>query len=94
MRGNILRKLHLMGDDDHCRPLFGKLLHHLQHLADELRVKRRGRLIKEDDVGLCRDGTRNADALLLPARELRGVVVGAVFHADLAQRLHRGLMRL
>ena len=67
MRCNILRELHLVRHDDHRRPLLGELFHDLQHLTDQLRIKRRGRLIEKNHIGLDRHGAGDADALLLSA---------------------------
>ena len=64
--GHAPGKRHLVGDDDHCHALAGELRHHVEHLADGLRVERRGRLVEQHDLGLCRQRTRDRDALLLP----------------------------
>ena len=49
--GHMAGKIHLMGDDQHRAALPRKLAHNDQHLAGQLRVKRRGRLVKIEDLG-------------------------------------------
>ncbi|TML53751.1 MAG: hypothetical protein E6G21_01675 [Actinobacteria bacterium] len=46
--GGLTGKAHLVGDDDHGHPFERKLLHHVQDLADHLRVERARRLVEED----------------------------------------------
>src|SRR3712207_8428124 len=41
---------HLVGDDQHGHALAGEVGHHLQHLADHLRVERGGGLVEEHDL--------------------------------------------
>ena len=84
--GHMAGKIHLMGDDQHRAALPRKLAHNGQHLAGQLGVKRGGRLVKIEDLGVGRHGACNGYPLLLPAGKLAGVVVGAVIHADLDQR--------
>ena len=83
-----------MRHDDHRRALLGELLHHGEHLADELGIKRRGWFVKEDHIGLCGNGAGDADALLLSARELCGVVVGTLRHPHTPQSIHADLLCL
>ena len=63
--------------------------HHVQHLFDHLRVERRGRLVKEHDLGLHGQGAGDGHALLLPAGELARVDVGLFGDAHLLQQVHR-----
>ena len=49
---DVAGEAHLVGDDDHGPALGGERLHHPQHLADQLGVERRGRLVEQDRVGL------------------------------------------
>ena len=53
-----------------------------EHLAGELGVERRGRLVEEHDVGLHRQRPGDGDALLLAAGEPDGVLAGLVGQAD------------
>src|SRR5438132_442327 len=52
-----------------------ELLHDRQHLAHELRIQRRGRLVEQHDLGVHDQRPRDRDALLLAARKLAGVEV-------------------
>ena len=79
-------KAHLVGDDDHRHALGGQLLHHRQHLADQLRVQRAGRFVEQHHPRLHGDGAGDGDALLLAARQPGRVVRGLVAQPDLVQR--------
>ena len=52
--------------------LLGELLHDGEHLAHELAVERRGRLVEEHQLGLHRERAGDRHALLLAAREAAG----------------------
>ena len=83
---------HLVGHDQHRPPLGGEGAHHPQHLVDELRVERAGRLVEEHHLGVHRQRPRDRHPLLLPAGELARVVAALVGDADLGE--HRlGLRR-
>ena len=49
--------------------------HGIEHLLDHLRIERRGRLIEEHDFRLHAECARDGDTLLLPTRELGGILV-------------------
>src|SRR5207249_8740880 len=66
--GYARRLLHVVRDD-HERVLALELVEELLDRLRGDRVKRRGRLVHEHDVGLDGDGARDAEALLLSARE-------------------------
>jgi hypothetical protein len=74
---------HLVGDDHHRHPLAGEVAHDLEHLADELRIERGRRLVEQHHVRIHRERTRDRDALLLAARQVRRVGV------DLLERARR-----
>ena len=63
-------------------PLVGEVAHDVEHLADELRVERAGRLVEEHQLGLHRERPGDRDALLLAAGELARVGVLAAGEAD------------
>ena len=44
--GNFLRKTHFVRNHDHRHAVIRQLAHHRQHLADQLRIERRGRLVE------------------------------------------------
>ena len=63
-------------------PSVGQLLHHREHVADQLGVERRGGLVEEHQLGVHRQRPGDRDALLLAAGELRRVGVVLVGQAD------------
>ena len=75
MKATGLRDLvgegHLVRDQHHRHALLGQRADHVQHLADELRVERRGHLVEQDHVRVHGKRPRDRDALLLAAREVR-----------------------
>ena len=79
---------HLVGHDDHGPAFPGKVPHHAQHLADQFRVERRGRLVEQQHLGLHGQRPGDRDALLLAAGKLRGIAVVLVFQANLFQQRH------
>jgi hypothetical protein len=62
--------------------LFVDGLEQFQDRARRLRVERARCLVAEQDLGVVGEGARDGDALLLAARELRGVALRAVAEAD------------
>ena len=56
-----------MGDHQHGHAFGRQLLHHLQDLPDQLRVKGGSRLIKENEFRIRGNRTRNPYPLLLPS---------------------------
>ena len=65
--GDMGGEAHLMRDDEHRHAFRGEALHHLQHLADQLGIERRGWLIEQHEARLHRQRPGNGDALLLAA---------------------------
>jgi hypothetical protein len=53
---------------DHRGAVARELLHCVEDLADQLRIKGRGRLIEQDHVRVHREGARDRDSLLLTSR--------------------------
>ena len=62
------RLLHVVGHD-HDRVLLDQLVHQVLDRERRDRVERRAGLVHQDDLGLDRDRARDAQALLLAARE-------------------------
>ena len=83
-------KGHFVSDDDHGGFLLGKSPDDLQNLAGQLRVQRRGRLIKAENVRVQCQGPCNGYPLLLAAGELMRIVICAVGKSHLGQQLHSG----
>src|SRR5690348_2244131 len=70
--GDLARARHVMGDGDGGGAKVAHALH--DQLVDDVghdRVEPGGGLVEDDDLGLRRDGARQADALLHAARQLR-----------------------
>src|SRR6478736_9872424 len=57
--GNGAGKTHLMRDADHRHALLRQLNHDVENFLDHLRVKRRGRLVEQHDLGLHAQGARD-----------------------------------
>ena len=64
-----------------------QLFNHRQHLANQLGVQRTGGLIHEDNFRLHRNGSGNANPLLLTAAKLAGIIVISIGKANLVQGL-------
>ena len=47
LAGDVAGEAHLVGDDQHGAALVGEVAHHLEHLAHELGVEGRGRLVEQ-----------------------------------------------
>ena len=75
-----------MGDQQHGAAFFGQRADHIKYFLDHFRVKRRCRLVEQNDFRLHRQGTRNRRTLLLAARELGRVGVALVGDTDLGQQ--------
>ena len=84
-----------MGDDHHrdvflvCQPD-----HDVQHFLNGLGVQCTGGLIEQDDLGLCTEGPRNGDALLLAAGELGRINIRLIPQADYLKIMICKLLRL
>ena len=74
---------------DHGHALVGELDHDVEHFLDHLRIERRGRLVEQHDLGLHAQRAGDRHALLLPAGELAGVLVGLLGNAHPLEVLHR-----
>ena len=82
-------EVHLVRDDEHGHARAGEVAHDDEHLADELRVERRGDLVEEHDVRVHHQRPRDRDPLLLAAGELMRVLVGLLLEPDHGQQLVR-----
>ena len=70
-----------MGDHDHGHAALRQALHDAQHVAHELGVERACGLVEQHDVRVHGQRAGDGHALLLPARQLGGLVVDAVAQA-------------
>ena len=75
-------------------PSLGKLLHHAEHLADQLGIQRRGGLVEQHQLGVHRQCPGDRHPLLLAAGQLRRVGVGLLRKPDLVQQVAGPLHRL
>ena len=80
--GDVVREADLVRHQQHRAAFLGERADHAQHLADQLGVERRGRLVEQQHLGVHRQRAGDGDALLLPAREPRRVGLGLVGEAD------------
>ena len=87
MARDLARELHLVGDQDHGAPLARQVGDHLQHLADQLGIERRGRLVEQHDARLDGERPRNRAALLLAARQEGRIDVALLGKADAGEQL-------
>ena len=87
---DVLDDLHLVrDDDDRQRELAVDVLDELEDRARRLRVEGACRLVAEQDFRLARECAGDADALLLAAGELRGILVRLVRQSDeIQERQH------
>ena len=76
-----------MRDDDHGHVLLGQRTDDAQHLAGQLRVEGRGRLVEAEDVRPESQRPRDGDALLLPAGELVRIEIHLLLQAHLRQKV-------
>jgi hypothetical protein len=84
----------VMGDEDEGgfdAPL--DLLQEDLHLAPEACIQRGKRFVEQDQFRLANDGTRQGHALLLAARQLRGIAVAQGRKPDNVERLVDKLLR-
>ena len=86
--GDRAGEAHLVRHHQHGHAGLRQLHHHIQHLFDHLRVERGGRLVKEHDLGLHRQGAGDRHTLLLPAGKLAGELLRLLGDAHPLQQLH------
>ena len=84
--GDLTGEPDLVRDDDERRAVAGEPADDVEHLADELGVERRRRLVEEQHLRRERERPGDRDALLLAARELPRVVVGLVGEPDAGEQ--------
>src|SRR5688500_13768365 len=73
------RLLHVMRDDEDRHVLL-EIVDQLLDAGRRDRVERRGRLVEEQDLGMGRESARDAKPLLLPAREVEGLLMQPALH--------------
>ena len=81
MARHVACKVHFVGDDEHRAAFLGQRAHDAEHFADELGIERRGRLVEQHHLRPHRKRARDRRALLLAARQMRGIVIAPLGHA-------------
>src|SRR5579872_6797036 len=85
--GELFHDHHLMGDEQDGQLEFGvDGLEQREDLVRRLRIERGGRLVRQQHLRPCRQRPGNADALLLPAGQFRGIAVALVGQPDHRQQ--------
>ena len=92
--GDVVGEAELVRDQQHGAALLGERADHAQHLADQLGIERRGRLVEQQQLGIHGQRAGDGDALLLAAREVRRIGLGLVGEADPRQLLLGARARL
>ena len=85
--GDLAREAHLVRHADHGHAAEGQLLHHLEHLADHLRIERAGGFVEEHEHGPHRQCSCDRHALLLATGEAVGIGVAFVGQPNPCQQL-------
>ena len=76
-----------MGHGHHGHAFLGKVFHNIQHFAHHFGVQCAGGFVKQHYFRLHAQGAHNGHALLLAARKLHGVGIGAILQAHTVQQL-------
>ena len=86
--GNVPDHGDVVGDEQIGKPLIRlQVFQHVDHLGLDGYVQRGDRLVAYDELGFYRQGSRDADALLLTPGELVGEAVGVLgIEADFVQQ--------
>jgi hypothetical protein len=90
----VARHAHVVGDEQHGAPLFGEAADDAHDLLLELGVERGGGFVEEKRARLHAERAGDGGALLLAARQLRGVGVALVVDADLVEDGARAVLDL
>ena len=85
--GDHAREAHLVRDDADGHAVLRELADQRVHVVGELGVERGGRLVEEHDARSHRECARDGHALLLPAGELAGHLVGVLEKVEAPQQL-------
>src|SRR5450631_3228033 len=88
--GDFVGEPQLVGRDDHGQAILDREApDHLQHLIDQFRIERRGRLIEQQHARVRGNGARNRNALLLAAGQMPRQRAGTVAEADAFEQFSR-----
>src|SRR5690606_10377866 len=83
---HLPREAELMRHDEHGPPFIRQRTNDLQHLTDQFRIKSRSWLVEKKDFWFHRQRSRNCNALLLPAGEVRRISMALICQANLQQQ--------
>src|SRR3954469_20169462 len=92
--GHLAGKPHLVGDANHGHAVVCEADHRVEHFLDHFRIESRGRFIKQHDLGLHAESTRDRNTLLLTARELSRILLGLLTNAHPLEIFSRGRLRI
>ena len=84
--------VHVVRDQDDGVAGGIQLFQDAQHFLAGVRVQRAGRLVGQDDLAAVHQRPRDADALLLAARQLAGAVIGTVAQAQAPEQFAGALV--
>lgn len=84
--GDIPGEAHFMRDDQHGPAFFREITDDLQNFADQLRIKRRCRFVKQHDSRVHAERPCNRRALLLTTGKESGIGVAFVKEPDLMEQ--------
>ena len=87
--GHVAGEADLVGDQDHGHAFLGEQAHGVQHLADQLRVERRGGFVEQHVVRRHRQRPGDRHALLLAAGKALGEDLELVAETDVGELLQR-----
>src|SRR5512139_2959054 len=73
--GDVPRKIHLVGDNQHGHAIGSKITQDRQHLANEFGIERRRDFVQQHVTWLHRERAGDGEALLLTPRQRAGVTV-------------------
>src|SRR5262249_9827627 len=91
-RCDLVGERHLMRHQHHGHAFLGQFANYFEDLAHELRIERGGYLVEQDHFRAHGKRAGNGNALLLTAREGRGICVRLVLQADLGEVGHRHIL--
>jgi hypothetical protein len=89
---DVCCEAHLVAHDQHRHAVARELSHDREHLAHELGIERRGRLVEQHDARAHRQRAGDRHPLLLPAGELFWIVAGVSFEPHPSQHLEAALL--
>src|SRR3546814_1621723 len=91
--GHFPRKPKLVRNDNHGHSVLRKIDHDIEDFAYHLGVQRAGGLVEQHDLRLHGQGPGDGHPLLLPARQLGGMLVGLFRNAHPLEQLPRSEAR-